>query len=346
MITDQVILAGSDAYLQPPDAPGTVNLASSGTTTARTPDLDDGVQLDITALRLTIEAPNLAPLLSRTGGEERFLSITVMKELFPGLYADPYRNRVHTIAGFEDFTRGTFINCRAMEIDGQPVLVSTGTGQTRWTSPIYPTPTGTTFDAAAWDLAAARLPPADGFSYSLALAVWTGPGPSGAPATTLQLASGVDQAAIRCVEGLSSQFTDEITGNRLAVRAFQLEFTADVQQDAALSERDRLWVGTGELGMGESLGRPLLRAVHLLEPVKSCYDMAGLSELLRHCSDYTLFESTNGAMTHLSAALDLPVRLVRGSDLSEYLEVSVAGDRFTALEAMLDATVLIRAPRI
>src|SRR3712207_9593403 len=52
----------------------------------------------------------------------------------------------------------------------------------------------------------------------------------------------------------------------------QLAFQADIASDAYLHERS---VGTA----GQSLGRPLLQAVHVFEPVPSLYRIYGLAEL-------------------------------------------------------------------
>ena len=63
------------------------------------------------------------------------------------------------MAGFVDFKRGTFENCKAFEIDGIPTIVSIGTGACRWLSQIYQLPVPGSFDLAAWELAATQRPP-------------------------------------------------------------------------------------------------------------------------------------------------------------------------------------------
>jgi hypothetical protein len=342
MIIDQSRLAGLDAYLRHPDTPESVNLGGQSPRTGRTQDLGDGLQLDVSGIRLTIEADDLIALFARssTGASRPLLSISIVKEVFPGLFVDPFRHRVHTIAGFEDFQRGVATNCRAMEVEGTPTVVSIGPETMTWVSPIYPMPAATRLSAAAWDIASVRRTAPGAFRYSIALEVWSDPPQNDdEPATrTIRLVDDASPVDPRFTDELLSEFTDPGTDDPALVAAYRLTFTATVSRDALLSERH-------VPVLGESLGRPLLRAVHLLEPITSMYDISSLAELLRHCSDYYLPEVSDGVVTHMTATLDLDAALVRGATQSEFLEIAVRHDGFTTFEAMLEANVLVRPPR-
>jgi hypothetical protein len=184
------------------------------------------------------------------------------------------------------------------------------------------------------------LTPADGFSYSLALAVWDDADDAGdeQAARIVPLVTDAAPGDLRLIEDLLPQFTDEATDAPAPAEAYRVDFTASVTRDALLSER-HLPV------LAESLGRPLLRAVHLLEPIDSVYDFASLGEVLRHCSEYYIPEVADGVATHMTALLDVTAALVRGTERSEYMEVAVHHDGFKTFEAMLDANVLVRPPK-
>lgn len=339
MIIDRARSAGADAYLHRPDDPTSVNLAAPAPVTARTPDLPDGVLHDVTGLRLVVEGPDLGGLLARTA-DRPLLSVTVAKEMFPGLVADPFGHRVHTVAGFDDLQRGTAVACRALDVEGIPTLVSLGAGAVSWTSPVYPLPAPVAFGAASWDLAGSRLGADNDYAYSLALSVWPDRDRTDEPPLTVPLAEAAGPAALRSVAGLADLLVSD--GAPVPVGAFRIEFTATVTRDAALRVRhDR----AGGPVLGESIGTPLLRGVHLLEPVPSCYDLASLSELLRHCSEYHLLDSPAGPATRLVALLDLPVRLTRTPEGSEYVQVAVLDGGLETVEVLVEATVHTRPPR-
>jgi hypothetical protein len=343
MIIDRSRLAGLDAYFRRSTGGASVNLGGPSPAASRTRALGDGMQLEVRGLRLTIVAGDLVALLARTDvatvTSEPLFRVTVVKEIFPGLLSDPYRHRVHTIAGFEDFTRGAATNCRPMEVDGIATLVSTGTDEAVWTSPLFRMPSPVTFDAAAWDLATTRLTPSDGFTYTIELAVWTdATATDGPPAATAALATNATPPAGRFVTDLGAQLVDANTGDALAVEAYRLTFRATVRHDAYLAERHHPV-------LAESLGRPLLRAVHLLEPIECVYDVYSIGELLRHASEYYLPEVADGVVTHLTAMLDLPATLVGTESHDELIEIDVRYDGFDTFEALLDADVLVRPPR-
>ena len=123
MIIDRIQLSGLDAYFQDPNNPGQINLGGQNPLTARTRTLGKGKQLEISGIELLIESSNDLTDLFNFQSSPLF-SITVMKEMFPALFANPFKHRTHTISGFEDFKRGTFENARAMDIDGVPTIVS------------------------------------------------------------------------------------------------------------------------------------------------------------------------------------------------------------------------------
>ena len=248
MIIDRIQLAGLEAYFQVPGQPGSINLGGPDPKTARTAPLGKGKQRGITAIHLLLEGDDLLPLFNRQ--QTPLLRVSVMKEMFPGLFADPYKHRVHNIAGFGDFNRGTLESCRAMDIDGIPTLVSIGTSVCKWKSMIYPMPDPVSFDAASWELATSRLTPADSFTYSLRLNYWApNQALTAAPQQTI-LANNLDPTVARKKQPL------DLNG----IGSYQIEFDADVKNDSYVYEKHTPIVS-------ESMGRPLLRATNLLEPL-------------------------------------------------------------------------------
>jgi hypothetical protein len=340
MIIDRIQLAGLEAYFQVPGQPGVINLGGPNPNTSRTAPLGKGKQRGINAIHLLIEATDLLPLFNRQ--QAPLLQITVMKEMFPGLFADPYKHRVHNIAGFNDFNRGTLENCRAMDIEGIPTLVSIGTGTCKWKSMIYPMPDPVSFDAASWELATSRLTPADSFTYSLRLNHWT---PNQAPTTAPQqiiLANNLDPTVARKKQPL----------NLNGIGFFQIEFEADVKNDSYVYEKHTPI-------LSESMGRPLLRATNLLEPlsapVESIYTLYSLEELLSQCSDYELFEFQGQPLRKMRAVLDVSATLVSSENQVvvnndpydaatefEFVELAILSDKFSGVEGRIESEMLVR----
>ena len=136
MIIDIINIAGDKSYFK--DSAGNINLASAVPSSAVTPPLGRSIQYNVSGIDLYFTGSDLLPLFNimeddGTGSLVKrpgtLLEIYLTKEMFPGLFADPFRNRVHTIAGFEDFRKGTFENCDVYRINNKPVLVSIGTGK-------------------------------------------------------------------------------------------------------------------------------------------------------------------------------------------------------------------------
>jgi hypothetical protein len=339
MIIDRVRVSGIRAYLQDPNNPGSPDLAGLNSIVARSVPLAKGQQWQIGGLSFVMESNDLAPLFDRARepplgpAPAPLFSVTVQKEMFPGLFADPYQHRVHNIAGFDDFKRGTFENCKAFEIDGLPTIVSIGTGACRWLSQIYELPVPASFDFAAWELAASRKTPNGSFNYSINLHWWSVGQSSSANPTTLALASSASPAGIRLAR----------PANVANVAFYQVEFIANVRNDAAIDEKHAAI-------LRDSVGRPLLRAVNLLEPIESANNFYTVGELLARCPGYHLFEGTGPSLKKLWACLDLSVTLVNspnqkagpGNNDYEFIEVVTAGAQFTRFHACLHADELVR----
>lgn len=347
MIIDGSQLAGLDAYLVTrdtgdplflePSHPDHTNLAAPHRA-GRTIALKDGHVLSVNAIDLVLEAEDPAALLARQA--HPFLTVSVRKEMFPSLYADPYRHRVHTVAGGEDFLRGELVNMRLMEVDGYQTLVSTGTEKCRWMSPLYRMPEPVTFAAAAWDLATTRLTPVDGFQYFVKIHYWTEghEALNEADRKELLLAGSADPHAGRMVREIPAApsprpLSDVLTG----LIAYRLEFGAVVKHDAFLQERHSGGAAP------ESLGRPLLRAVSLLEQRPSALAYFSLAELLAKSSDYFWVEEAGGPPKKILARLDIRASLSKG----EWIELSVrppASGALTLVEARVDAMMHVRPP--
>ncbi|WP_019142905.1 hypothetical protein [Noviherbaspirillum massiliense] len=341
MIIDKTRLAGLAAYFQDPGNAGQINLANQ--VRSRTEPLGKGKQLDVSSIELLIESDTVDLLDLFRRQAQPLLSITVMKEMFPSLFADPFRHRVHNIAGFEDFKRGKFKNARALDVDGIPTIVSIGTGLCKWTSPLYPMPEPMALVHAAWELAASRKTAKGNFEYSLKLDTFDG---NRNLLRTVFLANpqnmgqagNLDPTAPRKAENLGLK----------DVAFYQVEFTADVRKDAALYEKHSTL-------LSESIGTPLLRAVNLLEPVEPAHDIHSLHELLSLASAYHLFEPQGTPLRKMLVTLELSATLVHSDyerivnndpddagSLYEFIEIDVMTNKFTNLEARLVAEVMIR----
>ena len=340
MIIDRIQLAGADSYFRHP-ASGKIDLGGTGgTVTVRTRDLPDGRQLDVSGIQLFIQHDDLLGLMhvqvDEQGALRPLLRIKVVKEMFPGLFADPYGHRVHNVAGFLDFNAGTLTNGRVLDIDGVATIVSTGKEECRWVSKEYVLPELASISAVAWELAAPRIVPPGSFNYSITIVLKDAAGTAVGPPVA---ANGLAADAVRILEGLSN------TG----VKSFQVVFSATVFEDAFLMERH------GPT-LGERLGRPLLRAINLLEPVPSIYEINSLSELRALCGDFHLHETPGPQIKRLSATLDLgatlvssPNRKIIGNDIYhaasryEHIELAVLHHKFERLEAKRVGVELTRS---
>lgn len=327
MIIDRHQLAGDEAYLR--DG-GAINLADSATRTGRTAPVPEGVSVNVSGVRLLLQHEDLLSLYPRTGAGGPLLSFTVIKEMFPGLFDDPYANRVHTVGGHEDFQRGQMRGMRSMEVEGKATLVSMGAGDCAWESPLYVLTAPTPFHRAAWELATSRLSApgssTPAFQYSLLLEVWTQGQVPGGPGGTEILLSGDPGKP----EDVRSK--DDL-GLRDVI-AYRVRFKARINTESALRETDFL------AATAESYGRPLLRAVHLLEPVQSDFVMRCLSELEAHSADVSFLNPVEPVRT-LMADVSLSAVLVEG----EEIRLEVRGGTFKVAEARLDAEVRLRPPK-
>lgn len=345
MIIDRNRIAGLESYFRNP-RDGSVNLGGGQPATARSARLRKGQQHEISGIHLVVEADCLDDLVSARKPLETnrpLFSVAVQKEMFPRLFADPYRNRVYNIAGFGDFQKGEFENCQAMEVDGVPTLVSLGGGVVRWKSAVYPIPVPATFGAASWELAASTRAPEDSFHYSLTLNTWpSGHGTASAPSSVV-LAAGASPGAarVRLPAGDGTPMAAD-------VGFLEVAFEAEVRSDASLYERHALLPNA-------SIGRPLLRAVNLLEPITSIYTIHSLGELMSLSSEYQLFETPGRPLGKMTATMDLAATLVfsdnspqaggAGSHSSayEFVEVAVHHPGFKYFEARMAAEALTMA---
>lgn len=324
MMIDRIPFAGVSAYLT--GAGGEVNLAEADPRAARTPPLRRGEQNEVTSLEFLIESmEDLRPLFARQASF--LLAIDVVKEMFPGHFGDPFSHRVYNLAGFEDFKSGESQGCRVMDIDGVPTLVSEGTGESRWISRWYELPAATSFGAAGWELATSRQTPEDSFTLSLDL--------------HFRNAGGAEQVVPIVQDSVPSAARRSLLTGVLAAKALRLEMRALVKRDADLHERHGVV-------LADSLGRPLLRAVNLLEAVASRYEFFSLAEFLSACADYELHPERGDKLLGVAASLELPATLVYSenqvdsTDEHEFLAVRVGNPALSRVEVRLAGERLIR----
>lgn len=329
MIIDRIPLAGGASYFR--NSLGDANLAAQTPGTARLPvaGLPAGEQWEISGIEFWLEADaDLAPSFALQGSE--LLDVGVMKEIFPGHFADPFAHRIYNVAGVDDFKRGEFDNARIMEVDGVTTLVAIGDGACRWRSRWYELPEPTAFVAGCWELATSRLTPDDAFSYDLQIRHRD---PSGQETVT-PLASGAAPSDAR--RGAPSGLQK--------VAAFRVEFDGRVAHDAELYER-HISV------LSESGGTPLLRAVNLLEPVPSRLSFSSLAELRAACSDFEILEERNGRLLRMAGTIEVPATLVHSprQDVAagsyEYIELRVGSCPIKRLELRLQGESLRRVLR-
>ena len=343
MIIDKIQLAGLDAYFHDPNNLGQINLA--GQVTSRTKPLGKGKQLEVSAIELLIESDSDLTDLFNFQSKPLF-SVTVMKEMFPALFADPFRHRVHNIGGFEDFKRGTLENGKVMEIDGIPTIVSVGTKTCKWTSPLYPMPEPVSINHASWELAASRKTPPENFKYSLKLLKFDA---SQNLIQTIHLTNPNNPSQSGNLDPTKPRKAENF--DLKDVGFYQIEFTADVKKDASIYQKHTTLIG-------ESIGTPLLKAVNLIEPVKSVYDIYSLQELLSLSSEYHLFEFQGQPIKKMLVTLDISATLVHSEyetiasnnpndpkSFYEFIEITVNTDQLSNFEAKLKADILLRVTR-
>lgn len=327
MIIDQVPIAGKAAYLLPESAlsnPAQAEVNLAPMKTGRSDHLDEGQVLAVEGIQLHLAADDLVPLLRRQ--ERPMLSVTVHKEMFPGLFRNPFAHRVHFIGGHEDLNRGQMVAMRCMEVNGAATLVSTDGDMSYWTSAVYRLPVPVNLEAAAWDLAATKLTPADGFRYSLALECWTNTHAGESDVIKIVLIENGTPVDDRLHE------SNLLRSRARGIRAYRLLLAASVSHDTFLRERHTA------TGSGSSIGQPLLRSVQLLERTVSSHEFHSLQELISAAGEYHLVEQPVGVHRNLRVRLGISAKLAKG----EWLSVGIHSPDITYATARMDARMFLR----
>ena len=270
--------------------------------------------METTSVDLHIEVDDLDAFMAPA--DKPFVTFRVRKELFPGLFLDPFEFRTHNIAGFDDFRQGELAGMRVMMVEDIPTLVSDGDpGVTAmWTSPLYRLTQPVTFSAAAWEPATSRLTPRGAFAYSLRLYWW----PEGADTDdtgarqTAILAEGADPQDPTCTADIGGALPNNAIAYRVA-------FEARVTHDASLTE---FAVGGEHQG---SIGRPLLRAVNLLEAVEPGNRFASLHELAAEAEDFVVFPEPQGPRRRMFVTVPMSASLTEGEWIAIELDPSFSG---------------------
>ncbi|MBI1307439.1 MAG: hypothetical protein GC181_12630 [Bacteroidetes bacterium] len=331
MIIDIINKAGEKAYFK--DTAGNINLAQSTPSVATTPQIGKGQQHNVSGIEFYFEGNDLSPLLNSLEDDGNgnlirrnrpLFSVTVCKEILPGLFADPYKSRIHSLSGFQDFKRGTFENCDVFNLNNKPTLVSLGTDKCSWKSAIYALPEDVSLDKAYWEIPSAKNTPPTAFRYSLKLYAFDSNNNllnGGAPVV---LANNLNPAQPRIKTNINLQ----------KVRSYQFELTADVKHDSTLTER----IITDK---ADTIGRPLLEGIYLVEPVQTKYDFYSLQEFISECSDYELFAHQGLPMKKITATLGLSAVLVHSTNANpnnndnEFIQLQIHTDQLKIATARI-----------
>lgn len=259
MIIDIINSAGEKAYLR--DSVGNLNLAQTTPSTSITKVIGKGKQVNVSGIQFYFEGNDLFPLFNFLEDDgagnlvkrnQPLISITVFKEILPGLFADPFKSRIHTLGGFQDFKRGEFDKCDVYRINNKPTIVSLGTEQCKWKSMKYELPEDISLDSAYWEIPSAKDTPATAFSYTINLFAYDSGGNLLNGGAAVVLANNLDPTQKRIKKNINLQ----------NVRFYELEVIADVKHDSTFTER----IVTEK---ADTIGRPLLEGIYLLEPVQN-----------------------------------------------------------------------------
>lgn len=321
MITDRFPLTGNAAYLTAPGG-GVDLIGVAAPNRGASSPIGDHRVLDIDSIDLMFEGPDLMPLFARQGAP--LIEVRTRKELFPQLVTDPFARRVHTIGGMDDFRRGAFVRCRAMDIDGKPTLVAESPGPASWTSPMFVFENPMQIADIAWEFAISRLGPANAFRYTVALELWNGAPDALVAQPPVTIANNLDAAAVRALP--LPQDTE--------ATALRVNFSATPAREAAIVERHLVQTTDGSLGV------PLLQALHLLERRESPLWFHSLHELNVRSKEFALYGAGDGALTTGIARLDFRAALT-GLDA---VEIEIQPGAFRRFEARLSASIIERAP--
>jgi hypothetical protein len=328
MIVDQVILAGDRARFRSTSGRDPFNLNAAGANTVPIGPMPDGAALSVSGVAVMMKARDIESLLERPNNRnEPLIQVSVVKEMYRGLFKDPYAHRVYTIEGFEDFRRGKATNLQAMEVEGKATLVSLGNQAAQWTSGLYQLPEPVTFSAVAWDIAASQHTNPNAFHYSIQVQLW-----DAGTNTTDQPSNVISTSRDNRLNDLNDPRFIEETQSGAAMR---LLFSAQVKYEAAFHEQH------AALAQNISLGTPLLRSVHLLEPITPAYALMSLMELQVRAREFIVYRGDPSAPPDtVTAVIDLPCYLGRG----EWIQIQYLPGIFSRAEAWLIATSHTRPP--
>jgi hypothetical protein len=338
MIIDIINSAGENVYLK--DAAGNLNLAAAIPSTAITKAIEKGKQVNVTGIQFYFEGNDLFPLFNYleddgTGNlvkrNQPLISISVFKEILPGLFSDPYKSRIHSLGGFQDFKRGTFENCDVYKINNKPTIISLGTEQCKWNSIRYELPENISLDSAYWEIPAAKDTPPTAFNYTINLFAYDNVGNLLSGGAPIVLANNLDPTQKRIKKNINLQ----------NVRFYELEVIADVKHDSTLTER----IVTEK---ADTIGRPLLEGIYLLEPVQTKFDFYSLQEFLTECSDYEMFQLQGLPFKKLMATLNISSVLVQspyenlGTNENEFIKLEILTDKLEVVTAKLTSSEMLK----
>ena len=195
-------------------------------------------------------------------------------------------------------------------------------------------------DAVSWELATTRLSAPDSFKYKIRIDCFDDAGNN--IGTVSNGANYRKADAKRMIELTAVQQV-------VNVRSFQITFQAIVNVDSSLNER-------GLPAMNDPVGRPLLRAVNILELLPdSIYSIYSLTELAGLSSNFKTYETPGPEVKRFLCTLDLKALFVHSENnvisaagnyaaqtRYEWLEAKINTDQLKTCEMKMNGEILIR----
>jgi len=321
MIIDKIHISDKEAYIKNKK----IDL-SKGDFVFKTERLRRGEQLNIYGIQYLLEGQDLSRLFQYSSGSllldnsRPLFQFGVVKEMFPKHYDDVFESRVYNIAGYKDFEEGIFTNCKVLEVEGIPTLVSMGNKECSWESKWYKTPRPIHVRNLVWELESSKLIPENSFSHKIELYLKVG---------DLSYARNPESVQPLIIDSTDLKL-NSITVDLSNIREFKIKYSAIILKDSNFHERILP-------NYNVPIGRPLLRAINIIEKVESKYQINSLNELRNLSSDFEMITNLRGDILSITGVLDLSATLTHSfspidNNLFEHLFLDMITDEFSYAE--------------